>query len=317
MINSENQIQIGVSSCLLGHKVRHDGQHKYHWYISEILGKYFNYVQVCPESEVGMGVPRNTVRLIGDLKNPDMTDPKTGKNWTRDMNSYSKKKTSELKQLSGFIFKKGSPSCGVFRTKVYQDNGIPLANGRGLFSSAFMKKYPLIPVEEEGRLSDHRLRDNFIGRVFGYHRLRLQLNKKFSRKSWIDFHQRNKFLLLSHSRVHYSTLGKYVADISKISSDEFKDCYSRLYMETLAVKTTAKKHSDAMMHIFGFLKKILSPAQKEDLLENFTKYRNEVVPLIVPITLLNHYIKIHNVPYIIDQYYLQPHPADLSLRNHV
>lgn len=316
-MDKNEQIYIGVSSCLLGHKVRHDGQHKYHWYISEILGKHFEFISVCPEAEIGMGTPRNTVRLVGTLKDPAMIDPKTGKNWTPEMIAYSRKKLSGLKHLSGYIFKKGSPSCGVFRTKVYQKNGIPLANGRGLFSSDFMKTFPLLPVEEEGRLNDHRLRENFIERVFGYHRLKKQLNKKFSRKSWIEFHQKNKFLLLSHSRVHYTTLGKYVAKISEMRPEEFKDKYSCLYMETMAIKTTPKKHTDAMMHIFGFLKKILTSAQKKDLLDNMTRYKNEIIPLIVPITLLSHYIKIYDVPYVKDQYYLQPHPADLSLRNHV
>ena len=312
-----DKIKIGVSGCLLGQEVRFNGQHKFHWYINEILGKYFEYVSMCPEVEIGMGIPRKTVRLVGDLKNPEMIEPKSGTNWTSKMNDYSRKKIARLGDLSGFLFKKGSPSCGVFRAKVYQKNGIPLANGRGLFADYFCKRWPLIPVEEEGRLNDSKLRENFLERVFGYHRLKTLMEKRFKRSDWIKFHERNKFLLLSHSRKHYTMLGQLVARIAQETSGDFKDKYASGYMEALALNTTPKKHSDALLHILGFLKKTTTSKQKADLLSSIENYRNGVVPLIVPITLLNHYITINEVPYITDQYYLNPHPADLSLRNHV
>lgn len=314
---SNGKIKIGVSGCLLGQNIRFDGQHKFHWYINEILGKYFEYVSMCPEVEVGMGVPRKSVRLVGDLKSPEMIEPVSGMNWTKKMHVYSQKKIPRLSELSGFLFKKGSPSCGVFRTKVYQKNGIPLANGRGLFADAFCKRWPLIPVEEEGRLNDSKLRENFLERVFGYNRLKTMMSERFKRGDWVKFHERSKFLILSHSRKHYSELGQLVASISSYSAKEFKDKYAMIYMEALTVKTTPKKHSDVLQHVMGFIKKDVGSKERADILRSIDNYRKGIIPLIVPITLLNHYIKVLEIAYIKDQFYLNPHPEDLSLRNHV
>ncbi len=310
-------IKIGVSGCLLGQKVRFDAQHKYHWYINEILAKHFQYVSVCPELEIGMGVPRKAVRLIGNPEAPEMIEPVSGTNWTSKMQIYSDKKISNLSNLCGFLFKKGSPSCGAFKTKVYGKNGIPQLNGRGLFADAFCKRWPLIPVEDEGRLNDPKLRENFLERVFGYYRLKTILSERFKREDWINFHEKNKFLLLSHSRKHYTHLGQLVASISNRTPAEFKDEYAKQYMEALAVMASPKKHGDALLHILGFLKKQINSEQKIDIIKSIENYRLGIHPLIVPITLLNHYITVYKIPYIQDQVYLQPHPADLSLRNHV
>lgn len=314
---TKDKIKIGVSGCLLGQKIRFDGMGKFHWYINEVLGNYFEYVSMCPEVEIGMGIPRKAVRLVGQLKSPEMIEPVSGMNWTKKMHSYSSKKLPGLSELSGFLFKKGSPSCGVFRTKVYQGNGVPIANGRGLFADAFCKHWPLIPVEEEGRLNDAQLRENFLERVFGYHRLKSLMSERFKRGDWVKFHERNKFLLLSHSRTHYTQLGQLVARIADLSPKNFKEEYAKVYMATLALKTTPKKHSDALLHILGFLKKIIGSKEKADLVQAIENYRIGVHPLIVPMTLLNHYITVYEVPYIHEQFYLNPHPADLSLRNHV
>lgn len=316
-IKMTEKIKIGVSGCLLGQKVRFNGQHKFHWYINEILAKHFEYLSMCPELEVGMGVPRKTVRLVGDPENPDMIEPISGKNWTSKMVSYSNKKIIKLRDLSGFLFKSGSPSCGAFRTKVYQKNGIPLAKGRGIFADAFCKRWPLIPVEEEGRLNDAKLRENFLERVFAYHRLKTLRAKPFKRADWIKFHERSKFLLLSHSRKHYILLGQLVAQVAERTPSEFKDQYASIYMEAMGVKATLKKHSDTLQHILGFLKKIITSEQKADMLKSIENFRQGVYPLIVPITLLRHYITVNKIRYIEDQYYLQPHPENLSLRNHV
>ena len=310
-----NKIKIGVSSCLLGKKVRFDAQHKYHWYINEVLSKYFSYVPMCPELEVGMGVPRKSVRLEGSLDSPRMIEPKSGEDWTGKMESYSEKKVSNLEELSGFLFKKGSPSCGPFRVRVYPENGIPLVKGMGLFARAFTDKYPLIPYEDEGRLNDAGLRESFIERVFAYHRIKILMKERFSRGAWVKFHERSKFLILSHSRPHYTRLGQLVANIKSFSPVEFKKKYASLYMEALAVKSTQKKNCDVLLHMLGFLKKILGSKEKQDLLETIESYRKEIVPLAVPLTLLKHYIKVHEIPYVEDQFYLDPHPYDLSLRN--
>lgn len=314
---SENEkIKIGISSCLLGEKVRFDGQGKYHWYVNEVLTQYFKYVPMCPELEVGMGVPRKSVRLEGKLESPRMIEPQSRTDWTDKMNRYSDKKIKALSELSGFIFKKGSPSCGPFRVRVYQDTGIPLVKGRGLFAEAFSKEYPLIPFEDEGRLNDANLRENFIERIFAYHRLRSLLKERFSRGDWVKFHERSKFLILSHSRAHYTKLGQLVARIKNLRAENFKESYASLYMESLEVKATQKKNSDVLEHILGFLKKHLGAKEKSDLLFHIKSYREGVIPLIVPLTLLSHYIKLHDVAYVKDQFYLSPHPYQLSLRNH-
>ncbi|MCB9229621.1 MAG: DUF1722 domain-containing protein [Deltaproteobacteria bacterium] len=237
---THNTIKIGVSGCLLGQKIRFNGEHKFHWYINEILGDYFEYVPLCPEVEIGMGVPRKSVRLVGDLNHPEMIEPVSGKNWTQKMHLYSSKKVQELSDLSGFLFKKNSPSCGVFRTKVYQKNGIPVANGRGLFADTFCKHWPLIPVEEEGRLNDAKLRENFLERVFGYHRLKILMSERFRRGDWVKFHERNKFLLLSHSRTHYTKLGQLVANMADMSPQDFKGAYSKVYILDVARNQTSQ-----------------------------------------------------------------------------
>lgn len=311
------KIKIGASSCLLGQKVRFDGQHKFHWYINEVLGKYFEYVPICPEAEVGMGIPRKSVRLVGTLKNPSMIEPHSKEDWTDRMHKFGHTKIKSLGDLSGYLFKKGSPSCGVFRVKVYQKNGIPLANGQGLFAKQVMEAYPLLPVEEEGRLNDYKLRENFLERVFGYHRLQILWQKRFRRGDWVKFHQDNKFLLLSHGRRFYQELGQLVAHIKDYKPGEFKDIYSDLYMQALSSKTSTRKNTDTLMHILGYLKKQLSSEVKSSILQEIESYRCNIHPLIVPLTLLKHYIELHNVEYIKEQTYLNPHPYDLSLRNHV
>ena len=310
------KIKIGVSACLLGKEVRFNAQHKYHWYINEILGKYFDYVPICPEVAIGMGVPRKSVRLVGHSDSPEMIEPISGKNWTEKMVSYSEKKVKNFGDLSGFLFKRASPTCGVFRVKVYQKNGIPLPEGMGLFSQKVSQEWPLLPIEEEGRLNDTMLRENFLERVFGYQRIRKLMEKKFQRKDWIDFHTQNKFLLLAHSRKYYTELGHLVSAIEKKSPMDFKQEYSVLYMEALAVQTTRKKHGDVLLHILGFLKKILTKEQKEDILKAIKNYTESVYPLIVPMTLLNHYITLNKIDYIQKQIYLCPTPEDLCLRNH-
>ena len=312
-----DKIKIGISSCLLGEKVRFDGQHKYHWYINEVLEQYFEYISICPEVAIGMGIPRKSVRLVGNVDSPEMIEPGSGKNWTKDMHKYNHRILPKLSELSGYLFKKGSPSCGVFRTKVYQDNGIPLPHGQGIFAKAFVERYPLIPIEDEGRLNDAQLRENFIKRVFAYHRLKIQMDKKFKRSDWIKFHEQSKYLLLSHSRTHYSTLGNLVANMKHVPAKEFKSTYAKAYMETFKVKSTRKKNMDVLLHILGFMKTQLNSLQKKDLLQVIQSYREGTIPLIVPVTLLSHYIRVFDIAYIKDQYYLNPHPYNLSLRNNI
>jgi uncharacterized protein YbgA (DUF1722 family)/uncharacterized protein YbbK (DUF523 family) len=303
----------------LGQKVRFDGGHKHDRYITDILGAHFRFVPVCPELEVGMGVPRESVRLEGNPESPRLIGNKTGRDWTTRIDDYARKRLTkhDLADLDGYILKKNSPSCGLAWMKVYIKPGRVSKTGVGIFARALMERFPHLPIEEEGRLIDRRFRENFIVRVFAYHRLRQLFNRRFSRRDMIAFHTVHKYLLLAHSPKHYRGMGKLVATIKQYSPAGFRERYRALFMETLAVKATAKKNVNVLQHILGFLKKHLNPDEKRDILAVIDDYYKELVPLIVPVTLIMHYIRKFGIEYIRDQVYLNPHPKELKLRNHV
>jgi uncharacterized protein YbgA (DUF1722 family)/uncharacterized protein YbbK (DUF523 family) len=315
----ELPLRVGLSSCLLGHMVRFDGGHKKDRYLTDVLGTYFEWVHVCPELEVGMGVPRESVRLVGSPESPRMVGTKSNTDWTERMVQFSEQRVRQLEelQLSGYILKSDSPTCGMERVRVYATNGIPAKNGRGVFAAAFMQQFPLIPVEEEGRLNDAKLRDNFIVRVFAYHRLQQLIANGFRRGDLVSFHAAHKYLILAHSPKHYQLLGKLVGTASVHSPTDLRKSYSRIFMEALAVKTTVKKNVNVLQHILGFLRDHLPTAEKENIHEVLNDYACELVPLVVPMTLIRHYVRVYDVPYIRDQIYLNPHPKELMLRNHV
>lgn len=315
-----NKIKVGVSSCLLGEKVRWNAGHKQDKYIREVLARYFEYVPICPEMEVGMGVPRETVALYGDMENSRMISKKTKTDWTKPMQIYIKDRINSLsnEDLCGYIFKSKSPSCGIGRVPVYAEMGSNKAkHGPGKFAQAFINKYPLIPTEDEGRLNDPKIRENFIVRVFSLHRFQNLLKEKFSLKNWVNFHTHHKFLLLSHSRKHYDILGKLIAKAKSLKPSELKYRYGIIFMEGLTFKSTPKKNTDTLLHMMGFLKKILTKGEKEDILNTIEEYRKELIPLIVPVTLIRHQVKKYNIEYLAEQVYLNPHPKELMLRNHV
>jgi uncharacterized protein YbgA (DUF1722 family)/uncharacterized protein YbbK (DUF523 family) len=318
-IPSEIPLRVGISTCLLGERVRFDAGHKHDRFITDILGDYFEFIPVCPEVEVGMGVPRESIRLVGEVASPRLLGVKSGTDWTDRMNRYSRERTKQLEgyQLSGYILKSDSPSCGMERVRVYSDKGMPAKKGRGLFADILMKQFPLLPVEEEGRLNDRPIRENFIVRVFGYHRLQQLFSQRFSRGAIVAFHTAHKYLLLAHSPKGYAALGRIVADSKKYTPDDFKREYTTLFMDTLSVKTTYKKNVNVLQHILGFLHDHISADERKDILAIIEDYHNQLVPLVVPITLIGHYIRKHNVHYIQDQIYLHPHPKELMLRNHV
>jgi|TARA_B110000263_G_C15207726_1_gene463719 uncharacterized protein YbgA (DUF1722 family)/uncharacterized protein YbbK (DUF523 family) len=314
------KIRIGVSSCLIGEKVRWNGDHKQDRYVREILSRYFEYIPVCPEVEVGMGVPRETVALYGDPEKPSMISKKTQTDWTKPMEKYIKSRINTLSadDLCGYIFKSKSPSCGMGRVPLYSEFGShKVKHGPGMFANAFINSFPLVPTEEEGRLNDPRIRENFIVRVFSFKRFNLLLNEKFSLGQWVKFHTQHKFLLLAHSRKHYDELGELVAHSKTIKPSELKKKYGELFMEALTSKSTPKKNTDVLLHMMGFLKKLLTKIEKEDILSTIEDYRSEILPLIVPVTLIRHQVKKHNIEYLHDQLYLNPHPKELMLLNHV
>lgn len=314
-----SSIKIGVSTCLLGERVRFDGGHKHAPYITQTLGQFFDFVPVCPETECGLGIPREAMRLVGDVANPRLVTNKTGIDRTDQMTQWSAKRLAELatENLCGFIFKKDSPSSGLYRVKVYNNKGQPVKNGRGLFAAAFTARFPRIPVEEEGRLHDPVLRENFIEQVFALKRWRELLAHERSMGRLVDFHTREKLLLMAHSQKHYREMGQLVARGKAIDRADLYDRYEILLMEALNLKATVAKHTNVLMHILGFFKKQLSADEKQEVLELIGRYRSGHVPLIVPVTLLNHFVRKYRQPYLSDQTYLTPHPVELALRNHV
>jgi len=315
--NREEKIRIGVSSCLLGNKVRFDGGHKHDRYISETLGQFFDFVPVCPEVECGLPIPREAMRLTGNVEAPRLVASKSGNDHTERMNSWAKKRVRALEQeeLCGFIFKNRSPSSGMERVKVYDDNNVPRAVGVGLFARAFKDHFPLLPVEEEGRLHDIVLRENFIESVFVYRRWRITRAAR-NPGSLISFHTEHKLLLRTHSETHYRELGRIVARAGKDDPATLFSNYQEKLMAALRLKPTVKKHVNVLMHMMGYFKKILTPDEKQELLEVIEQFRSYYVPLIVPLTLFNHYIRKYDQPYLQSQFYLNPHPTELKLRNH-
>ena len=308
--NPSARIKIGVSSCLLGEKVRWDGNHKQDAVVKNQLGRIFEWVPTCPEVEIGMGIPRESVHLTGSSKSPRVVGITTGTDWTQRMNRYSKKRSRELAKMNvcGYIFKSKSPSCGIARIPVVAKNGKTQSKGRGLFAELFIQQYPLVPVEDEDRLHDARVRENFITRVFAYHRLTQLLKGRFSLKALVKFHTAHKFLLLAHSRKHYNALGKRVAQAKQIAQAELKSRYAEEFMQALTFRSTKKKNADVLYHMLGFFKTQLSKDEKLDLIETIEDYRNEQTPLIVPVTLIKRHIRKHKIDYLSDQVYLNPHP---------
>ena len=311
--------RLGISACLLGQKVRYDGAHKQDHFLTDTFGRFVEWVAVCPEVESGMGVPRETVRLVGAPEEPRMIAERSGKDWTAVMQRYAAVRTQELAKLrlSGYIFKKDSPSCGLERVRLYSSKDTPLRRARGLFARAVTEKFSLLPVEEEGRLNDPALRENFVERVFAYHRWQEALAGSRSAAALVDFHTRHKFLLLAHSERHHRRLGRLVADAKKLSLRTAYEEYGRLFMEALVVRANAKKHANVLEHMIGYFSERLSSDERKELVELIRDYRNELVPLIVPVTLFQHYVRKYGVAYLSNQIYLAPSPKELMLRNHV
>ncbi len=313
------KIRLGISTCLLGENVRYDGGHKLDRFLTETLGLYVEYFPVCPEVECGLPVPRESMHLEGDPESPRLVTSRTKEDITERMVSWADKRVVELEKedLCGFIFKSDSPSSGMERVRVYNEKGMPSKKGVGIFARILMDHFPLIPVEDEGRLHDPELRENFIERIFTLKRWRDVLSTKESRGNVVDFHTRHKLLILSHSPKHYQDMGKLVARAKDSTLKDLYQQYQALLMESLKLKTTPKKNANVLMHMMGYFKEQLSSGEKQELLEVIDHYRQEYIPLIVPITLIHHYVRKYDQPYLKQQVYLNPHPLELQLRNHV
>ncbi|CAG0973028.1 hypothetical protein GEOBC_01383 [Geobacteraceae bacterium] len=317
-MTTPSPIKIGVSSCLLGEKVRYDGGHKHDRYITDTLGRFFRFVPVCPEVGCGLPVPREAMRLERDGEGVRLVTNKTHVDHTDRMLSWCAKRVTELERedLCGFIFKKDSPSSGLFNVKVYS-TGMPAKVGRGLFARAVTEHFPLLPVEEEGRLHDMGLRENFIERVFAYRRWKDLLKGGKTVGRLVEFHTAHKLLIMAHSPAIYREMGKLVAHGKEMPRDELFHRYQELFLKALALHATVRKNTNVLQHIAGYFKKELTPEEKGELQEVIGEYHQRLVPLIVPVTLLRHYIRKYGQDYLLKQVYLSPTPQELMLRNHV
>jgi len=304
----------------LGEAVRFDGGHKRDRFITDILGTCVEWVPVCPEVEVGMGVPRPSVRLQGSLAQPRLVEPKGGEDWTDRMVSYSRRRVRQLGELSlsGYILKKDSPTCGMERVRVYpKGGGQAERQGRGLFAAVLLEAMPFLPVEEEGRLNDLALRENFIERVFACDRWQKFCAEKKSRGRLVEFHAAHKLLLLAHSETHMRRLGRLVAQAKDRALADVYTSYGAGLMEALALKATRRSHTNVLQHIMGHFSDRLDAGERAELLAELEDFRRGLVPLLVPLTLVRHYVRKFEVAYIQGQVYLNPHPKELLLRNHV
>lgn len=314
----DTPIRIGISSCLLGAAVRFDGNHKLDNYITATLGHYFEFVPVCPELAIGLGVPREPIRLVGAADAPRAIGVRTeGLDVTDKLAGYGRRMARELDDVSGYILKSKSPSCGMERVKVYAIGGGASKHGRGIYAAAMMAGQPLLPVEEEGRLGDPVLRENFLERVFIYHRWRQLIATGLSAARLVDFHTAHKLSVMAHGTEYYRSLGRLVAGVTRANLRSRADEYIHGLMRALAHRATPRRHANVLMHLMGYLKKQLDAADKAELLEVIHAYRREELPLIVPITLLKHHFRRHPHPYVERQVYLDPHPPELMLRNSV
>jgi uncharacterized protein YbgA (DUF1722 family) len=268
---------------------------------------------------MGLGTPRDTLRLVRIGEAIRMVMPKTGADHSEGMRSFSSRRVRALadQDLCGYILKKGSPSCGMERVRVFDAHGVPTKSGRGLFAEALLERFPNLPVEEEGRLADPRLRENFIERVFAYHRLRLLFAGKWKRGDLVGFHTAHKLLLMAHSPKMCENLGRLVASAQAVPRSTFTARYEAEFMSALRVIATPKRHANVLQHMAGYFRRQLDDGSRRELLLLIEDYRKGLIPLVVPLTLIRHYVRRFQIPYLQGQVYLEPDPKELMLRNHV
>jgi uncharacterized protein YbgA (DUF1722 family)/uncharacterized protein YbbK (DUF523 family) len=309
------KIKIGISSCLMGEKVRFDSGHKRNAYINGILANFFEFTTFCPEVEIGLSIPREPIRLVTlndkvhcvGTRNPEL-------DVTEDLYKSADEQQAWHRQLCGYILKKGSPSCGMERVRLYKGD-IPDRIGVGLYAERLMRNFPNLPVEEEGRLEDPVLRENFIQRVYIYSRWQNLMEQAISMKSLTLFHAQHKYIYMSHDQSMARQLGSWLAESHKTDLDTLTTQYPLKMMTLLKRRATRKNHVNTLQHIQGYLKNHLDAGDKQELTTNIKQYREGLLPLIVPITLLRHHFRRYPNNYISNSYYMQPHPAELMLLN--
>ncbi len=317
--DTETSIQIGVSSCLLGDEVRFDGGHKRSRFITDVLGTWVQYVKVCPEVESGMSIPRPTVRLVDEGDGIRLMSPKTGEDFTDSMRSFAGPRAQDMLSLGldGFILKKGSPSCGMERLPIYRAGQPYTRTGSGLFAEALMEQCPQLPVEEEGRLFDPPLRENFIERVFCRNRWRNLASGGLTRRRLIAFHTAHKLLLLAHNEAAYRRLGRLLGSAGTLPDSELFSAYEAGFQNCLRTRTTLKRHINVLQHALGHFKSLIGARERQEVIRTLDDFKAGLIPLIVPVTIFRHLIHTHQVTWLQEQLYFSPHPRELMLRNHV
>jgi uncharacterized protein YbgA (DUF1722 family)/uncharacterized protein YbbK (DUF523 family) len=319
----ERPLRIGVSSCLLGEEVRFDGQHKRDGFLADQLSRFVTFVAVCPEVELGLGVPRETIRLERRADGVRLAAPRSGRDLTDAMRSWAERRVRALakEDLDGYVLKKDSPSCGMERVKVWNEGGQAPREGRGAFAAVLLDALPLLPVEEEGRLHDDALRENFVERVFAYRRLKDLFRGRWTLGALVSFHSREKLLLLAHDPESYRALGRTVAAAKGRLRAEVAEEYSAGFMHAMQCRATKGRETNVLQHVAGYFKDLASADERAELVEAIGDYRAGLVPLVVPLTLLKHHVRRHaeasGVSWLADQSWLSPHPKELMLRNHV
>ena len=309
--------KIAISACLLGAEVRFNGGHKESRLCSQALSEHFDFVPLCPEVAIGLGIPRQPIRLVGDSAKPQAVGSVDSTlDVTHALHDYGASMAATHTDICGYIFMQKSPSCGLERVKVYQDGGRPAElSGRGIYANAFCAAHPDLPAEEDGRLNDPVLRENFLTRVYAYSAWQDLLKAGLTRRSLTEFHARYKYLLMAHHPVQYKTLGNLLGSLGKNPPQAIAGQYFSELMQALKQCATRRTHSNVLRHLSGYLKKSISAADKQEMQQIIDQYLHGIVPLVVPLTLLKHHFRLHPDPYIARQVYLQPHPENLSLRN--
>jgi uncharacterized protein YbgA (DUF1722 family)/uncharacterized protein YbbK (DUF523 family) len=316
---THEEIRIGISLCLLGEKVRFDGGHKHDRFLTDTVGPFVRFIPVCPEVDIGMGTPREPIHLVASEGGVQLVAPKSGEDYTVRMTRYARKKIADLAALSldGYILKKDSPSCGMERVRVYGTGGMASRSGTGLFAAELIAALPRLPVEEEGRLNDPQLRENFFERVFAHRRLRIFFDGRWNVGDLVRFHAAEKLLLLAHDRPALASLGRLVAGAKGHPKAALAEEYQSAFMQGLRKLATVRKHTNVLQHAAGYFKNRLGTSEKQELIGAIEDYHRGLIPLIAPLILIRHYVRLHDVAHLAGQTYLEPHPKELMLRNHV
>ena len=316
MTTAQPRLKLAISACLLGQEVRFNAGHKQSTLCTQVLQRYFDFQPLCPEMAIGLGAPREAIRLVGDAEAPravgsvhhelDVSEALIG---------YAEGVAARLDDISGLIVMQKSPSCGMERVKVYQDDGRPAEKGQGLFTATVARLCPELPIEEDGRLNDPVLRDNFVARVYAYGEWQALRRAGLTRKAIIDFHSRHKYLLMAHNPQQYRELGRLLAGIGAHDPAEFGPRYFAALMAALKKCATRGTHANVLQHLAGYLRRALPGEERQAIQRLIEQYRSGKLPLVVPLTMLKYLFRHHPDRYVALQVYLQPHPEELGLRN--